>query len=70
MKWTLIDADARKQYDAKRKNDEAVKSGKARGEGVIVKNSPEWFLNKIMTKNFTKDHFNKLSVSLRTEPVE
>lgn len=69
MKWTLIDADARKQYDAKRKNDEAVKSGKARGEGVIVKNSPEWFLNKIMTKNFTKDHFNKLSVSLRTEPV-
>lgn len=70
MKWTLIDADARKQWESKKKNAEAARSGKARGEGVIVKNSAEWFLNKIMTKNFTKDHFNKLSVSLRTEPVE
>jgi hypothetical protein len=70
MKWKLISDNARKAHDSKRKIDEAQKAGKARGEGVMLKNSVEWFLRKIMTQSFTKDHFNKLSVSLRTEPVE
>lgn len=74
MKWKLVEANFQTQSagarEAKRKEEDAARSGKTRGEAVIVKNTAEWYLRKLMTRNFTKDHFNKLGVSLRTEPVE
>lgn len=74
-KWQMVESDARARWDAnraaRRKEEELLRSGKAkRGTGVIVKNSPEWFLRKILDGALTLQHLSTLQVSLRTSPLE
>lgn len=71
----MVESDARARWDAnraaRRKEEELLRSGKAkRGTGVIVKNSPEWFLRKILDGALTLQHLSTLQVSLRTSPLE
>ena len=77
IKWQMIEADARARYDAeqhkRRKEDEMLRSGKASKRGTasaVVKNSPEWFLKKILDGSITSQHISTLTVSLRTQPYE
>lgn len=75
-KWQMVESDARARWDMqrdqRRKEEELLKTGKAkRGTaGVVIKNSPEWFLKKVMDGTITTQHLSTLIVSLRTLPLE
>jgi cytokinesis protein len=73
MKWQMVESDARARWEAakdvRRKEEEVLRSGKKRTT-VVVKNSPEWFLKKMLDGNLTKEHLGSLQVSLRSFPVE
>ena len=75
-KWQMLESDARARWEAKkeskRKEDEMVRTGKMkRGTaGVVLKNSPEWFLKKVLDGTLTTHHLSTLSVSIRTQPLE
>jgi len=75
-KWQMVESDARAQWeqekDKRRKEDELIRSGRAKPgtAGVHVKNSPEWFLKKVLNGTLTTQHLMTLNVSLRTLPLE
>jgi cytokinesis protein len=77
IKWQMVESDARSRYDAakqtRRKEEELLRSGKAGKRGTanaVVKNSPEWFLKKVLDGTITTQHITTLTVSLRTQPYE
>lgn len=59
QKWQMVKADAQ----ARQTRSDEKKSG-------VVKNSPEWFLRKILDGSVTIQHMAALFVSLRTMPLE
>jgi cytokinesis protein len=59
QKWQMVKADAQ----ARQTRSDEKKSG-------VVKNSPEWFLRKILDNSVTVQHMSTLFVSLRTMPLE
>lgn len=59
QKWQMLKADAQ----ARQTRSDDKKSG-------VVKNSPEWFLRKILDGSVTVQHMATLFVSLRTMPLE
>lgn len=59
QKWQMVKADAQ----ARQTRSDEKKSG-------VVKNSPEWFLRKILDNTVTVQHMAALFVSLRTMPLE
>jgi len=75
-KWQMVESDARarweQQREMRRKEEDLVKSGRTkRGTaGDHVKNSPEWFLKKVLDGTLTTQHLTTLNVSLRTLPLE
>lgn len=72
QKWQMVKADAQGRWDAarmvERRKEEDVKSGKKRSGAL--KNSPEWFLKKIMDGTVTAQHIQMLTVAVRTSPLE
>ena len=77
IKWQMIEADARTRHDAarevRRKEEEMVRSGKVAKRGTasaVMKNSPEWFLKKVLDGTITTAHISTLNVSLRSQPLE
>jgi len=77
IKWQMIEADARTRHDAakevRRKEEEMIRSGKVAKRGTasaVMKNSPEWFLKKVMDGTITTAHISTLTVSLRSQPLE
>jgi cytokinesis protein len=75
-KRQMVESDARARWEhqkeMRRKEEEHLRSGKAkRGTaGSHVKNSPEWFLKKVLDGSLTTQHLATLNVSLRTLPLE
>ena len=75
-KWQMVESDARarweQQREMRRKEEELLRSGKAKrgAAGVHVKNSPEWYLKKVLDGTLTTQHLVTLNVSLRTLPLE
>ena len=75
-KWQMVESDARARWDQakelRRKEEEILRSGKAKkGTGnVHAKNSPEWFLKKVLNGTLTTQHLATLNISLRTLPLE
>jgi cytokinesis protein len=73
-KWQLVHSDAKKRWEearkARRKEDEMLRSGKKGTSAVVVKNSPEWYLKKMLDGNVTRELLSSLHVSLRTVPME
>lgn len=72
QKWQMVKADAQGRWEAtrmaERRKEEEVKSGKKRSGAV--KNSPEWFLRKILDNSVTTQHIQTMTVSIRTSPLE
>lgn len=76
-KWQMVESDARARWETekamRKKEDELLRTGKVgkRGTaGVHVKNSPEWFLKKVLDGTLTVQLLATLNVSLRTFPLE
>ena len=75
-KWQMVESDARARWEQakelRRKEEELLRSGKSkRGtSNVHVKNSPEWFLKKVLNGTLTTQHLATLNISLRTLPLE
>lgn len=59
QKWQMVKADAQ----ARQSRSDEKKTG-------VVKNTPEWFLRKILDGSVTVQHMATLFVSLRTMPLE
>lgn len=72
QKWQMVKADAQGRWEAsrmaERRREDEVKSGKKRSGAL--KNSPEWFLKKILDGSVTTQHIQTLTVSIRTSPLE
>jgi len=77
IKWQMVESDARAKHDAakqsRRREEEMAKSGRVVKKGTapaVQKNSPQWFLKKIMDGSINPSHFSTLGVSIRTQPKE
>jgi cytokinesis protein len=74
-KWQMVESDARAKYEnarkSRRKEAEMIKSGKVKkgGAPAVDKDSPEWYLKKILDGTITAQHLSTLNVSLRTFPL-
>ena len=72
QKWQMVKAEAQGRWEAsrmaERRKDDEIKSGKKRSGAI--KNSPEWFLKKILDGSVTTQHIQTLTVSIRTSPLE
>jgi cytokinesis protein len=72
QKWQMVKADKQKRWDdarsAERRKDDEIKSGKKRSGAL--KNSPEWFLKKLLDGSVTAQHIQMLHVAMRTSPLE
>jgi cytokinesis protein len=72
QKWQMVKADAQGRWDAARlaeqRKEEEVRSGKKRSGAI--KNSPEWFLKKLLDGTVTAQHIQMLTVAIRTSPLE
>jgi len=72
QKWQMVKADAQGRWDAarlaERRKEEDVRSGKKRSGAL--KNSPEWFLKKLLDGSVTAQHIQMLTVAIRTSPLE
>jgi cytokinesis protein len=68
----MVKADAQSKRDALRlaeqRKDEEIRSGKKRSGAI--KNSPEWFLKKLMDGTVTAAHIQMMQVAVRTSPLE
>ena len=75
-KWQMVASDARARHDQakeqRKREEEMLKAGKSKrgSAGVHVKNSPEWFLKKVLDGSLTAQHLVTLNVSLRSFPLE
>lgn len=74
-KWQMVEADARSRWDSarrqKQKEDEALKMGRGRkSAAAISRDSPEWFIRKVLDNQLNHQHLVTLGVSLRTFPLE
>lgn len=74
-KWQMVEADARSRWESarerKRKEDEAVKMGRSKkSAAALTRDSPEWFIRKVLDNSLNQSHLVTLGVSLRTLPLE
>lgn len=71
QKWQMVKADMQSRWEhartSERRKDEE-KSGKKRSGAL--KNSPEWFLKKLLDGSVTAQHIQMLHVAMRTSPLE
>lgn len=77
IKWQMVESDARAKHDSakesRRRAEEMAKSGRIAKRGTapaVQKNSPQWFLKKIMDGTINPSHLSTLGVSIRTQPKE
>jgi cytokinesis protein len=68
----MVKAEAQRTWEearrAEKRKEEEVRSGKKRSGAI--KNSPEWFLRKLMDGSVTAQHIQMLHVAMRTSPLE
>lgn len=74
-KWQMVQADARSRWEnareRKRKEDEAVRMGRSRqSAAALTRDSPEYFIRKVLDNQLNHQHLVTLGVSLRTLPLE
>lgn len=76
MKWQMVESDARAKWqrdkEVRRREDELLRSGKAGKRATVSvaeKNSPQWFLKKVLDDTLTVQDLVALHTSLRTLPI-
>jgi len=77
IKWQMVESDARARHDqakqTRRTEEELARSGRMAKRGTapaVQKNSPQWFLKKILDGSINPSHLSTLGVSIRTQPKE
>ena len=73
QKWLLVYNDAQIRWKEGRTRQEQRRKSAAQGslaQSVYIKDTPEWYLKKFMDQTITAKNVGRLTVSLRTSPVE
>jgi cytokinesis protein len=76
-KWQMVEAEARQQWEKRKKQQKQLLAdgfragrGKKPVEATISRDSPEWFIRKVLDNQLTHQDLVTLGVSLRTFPLK
>ena len=66
QKWETVHAHEKDKWNQRKRNEAQQQKSAAKGNGLIAKDIPEWYITKFIDKTITAKHVGSLTVSLRT----